>query len=106
MITLTPNKGFPHAAGDEVYGGASTKKPAPPGAVNRVKYRTVRDILIPAGTMVSVEPPGLNRRYMTPHASILIAETKDHTSEWAMDLGESIELGIVEPVPEDKADVA
>lgn len=62
-----------------------------------MKYRTAKDIVIPAGTEVAGEPPhGSN--FFTDRASVLIAVTKDVTAEWSMDLEEAIETGLVEGV--------
>jgi hypothetical protein len=66
-------------------------------------HRTLKDIVIPAGTEVDVDDPGTNIRYPTAHASITIAVTKDTTASWAMDLDEAIETGLVEEVPDEIA---
>jgi hypothetical protein len=61
------------------------------------KYRTTKDIVIPAGTEVNIDPPH-RVDHFTTHASVLTAVTKDITSEWYMDLEEAIETGLVEEV--------
>jgi hypothetical protein len=62
-----------------------------------MSYVTTRDIVIPAGTEVDISPAGMGRTIHCDFASILTAETKDHTSEWSMPLDEALELGIVAP---------
>jgi hypothetical protein len=66
-------------------------------------HRTIKDIVIPAGTEVEVDDPGTNIRYTTTHASIVFAVTKDITATWAMDLEEAIETGLVEEIPDEVA---
>jgi hypothetical protein len=61
-------------------------------------YRTKKDIIIPAGTEVDVEPAGMRRSIGVDFASVVIAVTKDSTAEWTMPLDEAIEEGLVEEV--------
>jgi hypothetical protein len=61
-------------------------------------YRTAKDIVIPAGSEVTVEEQRTSK-YVTPHASVLIEVDPDNTAEWLMDLDEAIETGLVEEVP-------
>ena len=67
------------------------------------KYRTTKDITIPAGTEVTAEPPHKTER-LTETASITTAVTDDVTSEWRMDLEEAIAEGVVEEIPEHAGD--
>jgi hypothetical protein len=62
------------------------------------KYRTTKDILIPAGTDIDVHPSHRRVVYCTDLAFVLTAITRDVTSEWHMDLGEAIKTGVVEEV--------
>jgi hypothetical protein len=57
-------------------------------------YVTTKDIVIPAGTEVSVDGPKTHT-YCYEKASILRGETKDVTSEWSMDLREALDIGLV-----------
>lgn len=61
------------------------------------KYVTARDILIPAGTAVHVNPPHRSN-WGVPSANVLTAVTKDSTSEWLMPLDEAIAAGLVAEV--------
>lgn len=67
------------------------------------KYVTTRDIVIPAGTEVSVDPPH-TQSFGTEQVSVLHAESKDCTSEWRMPLDEAIEVGLVKDVTEVSAE--
>lgn len=60
-----------------------------------MKFVLARDIVIPAGTKVQADGPKTSMRGEA--ASVLIAETHDHTSEWSMPLDEALRLGIVVP---------
>ena len=60
-------------------------------------YRTAKEIVIPAGSEVSVEE-NRTSSYKTPHASVLIEVDPDSTAEWMMDLDEAIAAGLVEEV--------
>lgn len=64
------------------------------------KYRLVKDIVIPAGTEVTKEPPH-QVEYYTDTAVVLIAVTNDVTAHWYMDLEEALAEGVVEEVPLD-----
>lgn len=63
----------------------------------KTQYRTTKDIVIPAGTEISKEPPRTSK-YATERATVLIEVTPDVTAEWHMDLEEAIMEGIVEPI--------
>ena len=63
-------------------------------------YRLIKDIHIPAGTEVDADPPH-KTVHGTTRASVLIAVTNDVTAEWAMDLEEAIDEGLVEEVMPD-----
>lgn len=65
-------------------------------------YRLTKDIVIPAGAEVSVEPPKQTTHH-TDTASVLIEVTPDVTAYWYMDLEEAIDEGIIEEVPDDPA---
>ena len=69
----------------------------------KVQYRLAKDIHIPAGTEVDVDPPH-TLKTGTNNALILIEVTKDTTAYWRMDLEEAIEEGMVEEVPADEAE--
>lgn len=60
-----------------------------------MKYRTKRDIIIPAGTEVTTDPPH-KTEFMTERATVMIEVTRDITAEWHMDLEEGLEAGVVE----------
>ena len=60
-----------------------------------MKYRTKTDIVIPAGTEVTAEPPHKTQHY-TESAVVTIEVTKDIAAEWRMDLEEAIEAELVE----------
>jgi hypothetical protein len=64
------------------------------------KYRTTKDIVIPAGTEVDADPPH-KTQYYSESAVILTAVTNDVTSEWRMDMQEAIDEGLVEEVTDD-----
>ena len=59
------------------------------------KYRTLRDILIPAGTEVTAEMPHKTQHY-TESAVVTIEVTRDIAAEWRMDLEEAIEAELIE----------
>lgn len=59
----------------------------------KIDYVTVKDIVIPAGTRVAADGPKTS--YTCERASILVAESKDCTSEWSMPLDEALELGLI-----------
>jgi hypothetical protein len=96
MATVTPGGGFPHAA--DPYDPTKLRTISYPRGtrMDDKKYRLAKDVTIAAGTEVDVDPVGTNVRYDSPHACVKIAVTKDITAEWAMDLEEAIEQGIVE----------
>jgi hypothetical protein len=113
MTKVTPSQGFPHAEEPydptKLFGKGATvqqtrsypPKPAPLDIIDdRAKYRLAKDILLAAGTEVIVEAVGVHIRYETPHATILQGIDKDHTAEWAMDLADALELGLVEKIPD------
>ena len=60
-------------------------------------YRTAKEIVIPAGAEVGIDPPHTTE-YMTDRAMILIEVTADTTAYWSMDLQEAIDEGLVEEV--------
>lgn len=55
---------------------------------------TLTDIVIPAGTVASVEPPH-RTDYCADYVSVLIAHGNDRTSEWMMPLEDAISYGLV-----------
>ena len=57
--------------------------------------KTLIDIVLPAGTEVSINPPH-RVSYAIPHVTVLIAHGKDSSSEWHMPLEDAVALGIVE----------
>lgn len=65
----------------------------------RKQYRTTRDIVIPAGAVIDVDPPH-SRSYAVPHATLIsdIEADKDCSWEWLMDLNEAIRVGLIEEI--------
>lgn len=57
------------------------------------RYVTTRAITIPAGTEIVQTGEYTARR--GNQASILIAETRDNTSEWQMPFDEALALGLI-----------
>lgn len=57
------------------------------------RYVTTRDIIIPAGTEIIQTGAYTARR--GNNASVLIAETRDNTSEWQMPFDEALALGLI-----------
>jgi hypothetical protein len=103
MTEVKPGGGFPHAA--EPYDPTKLRTIRYPKGtrMDDKKYRLAKDVIIAAGTAVDVDPVGTNVRYDSPHACVKIAVTNDITAEWAMDLEEAVEQGIVEAVSEEGA---
>lgn len=66
-------------------------------AKKTTQYRITKDIVIPAGTEISKEPPRTSD-YATERATVLIEVTPNVTAEWHMDLEEAIMEGVVEPI--------
>lgn len=62
--------------------------------------RLVNDLIIPAGTVCTVEPP-FKRQTLCDYVSVLISHGRDRTSEWTMPLEDAVSYGLVS-VPEDK----
>ena len=60
------------------------------------KYRTKRDIVIPAGTVL--EPPPISSTRYGSDFEAVIGIGKDHTSYWSMNVVEGLNAGILEPV--------
>lgn len=58
------------------------------------KYRTTRDILVPAGTELG-SPPIASTRWMTHHEAF-VALDKDHTAYLSMDLADGLDAGVIE----------
>ena len=65
------------------------------------RYRLTRDILIPAGTDVVIEPPH-KTEYFGDTVTVFIEVDKDHTSFWTMHLEDALETGmlVAEEIPE------
>jgi hypothetical protein len=60
------------------------------------KYRTTRDIVVPAGTEVGT-PPTASTRWGKDHEAV-VALDNDHTAYLSMDLAEGLEAGAIEEV--------
>ena len=60
------------------------------------KLVTTRDIVIPAGTEVSLGPR--RSEYFTPHGDIVIGFDKDTTGSLRFDLEEALATGLIEEV--------
>src|SRR5262245_50345054 len=102
MTTITPGGGFPHAA--EPYDPTKLRTYSYSGGATKMgPYRIAKDIVIAAGTAVDVDPVGTNVRYESEHASVKIEVSPDATAEWAMDLQEALDNGVIEAVPEGEA---
>lgn len=52
-----------------------------------------RDVVIPAGTVLSPEPSRTMRIY--PHVGVVLENGPDSTSGWHVDLAEALETGLV-----------
>lgn len=73
-----------------------------------MNYRTTRDIVIPAGTLVSPAPKQSTR--FTAHGEVLVALDKDGTASLAFDIDDAVRAGLLagfgrprtadEPAPE------
>lgn len=65
-------------------------------ATKAPRYRTTRDIVIPAGTEVGPAPKRIRRG--VPFSSILIGFDKDTTGDLSFVTDEAIKLGLIEVV--------
>lgn len=63
-----------------------------------MNYVTTRDIVIPAGTVVS-RPPSASTRWGRDYEAV-VGHGADHCSRWVIDLSDAIALGLVEPEKE------
>lgn len=65
------------------------------------KYRTTRDVIIPAGAEVTVEPPQ-TREYHVDMGSIVsdYVEESPSSLELLFDIEDALEVGLIEEVPE------
>jgi hypothetical protein len=68
-------------------------------------YTTTRDILIPAGTEVTLELPH-ERKYHADMASIVQGYTADNFLEVLMDIEEGIASGLIKAEEEDDGEEA
>lgn len=59
-------------------------------------YRTTRDIVIPAGTVI-MQPPGRSTRWGKDHEGV-VALDRDHSCYLSMDVDEAIEARAIEEV--------
>jgi hypothetical protein len=60
------------------------------------RYRTVQDIVIPAGTEVGQAPSRTVR--FTNHVDAGLAHGPDMSSTWTMDEAEALEAGLIERI--------
>ncbi|TDW20421.1 hypothetical protein EV128_12551 [Rhizobium azibense] len=58
------------------------------------KYRTTKEIIIPAGTEVGPGPA--KSEYFTEHGEIIIGFDKDTTGHLRFDMEEAVQLGLIE----------
>jgi hypothetical protein len=59
-------------------------------------YRLKRDMVIPEGTEFGVTTPGSTRTFLSEHASLEVAISKDTTMSVTMDLGDALMTGLLE----------
>lgn len=64
----------------------------------QARYITAVEIVIPAGTEVTIAPDEVKRHPAHSYASALLGMTKDSTSEWTMPLSEALQLGFIKQV--------
>lgn len=65
-------------------------------------YRLTRDVLIPAGTVVS-EPPTASTRWTRDYEA-LVGIDRDHTAYFTLNLADGIATGLIQQGPADVAD--
>lgn len=63
-------------------------------AAKTIRYRTTRDIVIPAGTEVGSAPTHVHRG--VPFSSILIGFDKNTTGDLSFVTDEALKLGLIE----------
>jgi len=61
------------------------------------RFVLAKDLVIPAGTPIDIEPAGTKRTIGVEYASLVgdIGADKDSSWEWSMDLEEAIRVGLV-----------
>ena len=57
-------------------------------------YRTTRDIIIPAGTVIQ-QPPARSSRWGSHHEAV-VGHGRDDVSYWSVNLDDALRLGLVE----------
>lgn len=60
------------------------------------RYRTTRDIVIPAGTILA-EPPTQSSRWGSDHEAV-VGLGRDHSGYFSVDVADAAESGFIEPV--------
>lgn len=59
-------------------------------------FRTVKDIIIPKGTIVHMGPK--SSKYFTPHGEIILSFDRDTTGNLRFDIEDSLTAGVIERV--------